>query len=130
MSGRYQGQQQYMFSLFKAGHSVRYVAQLCGISYNHASNTRAAMRLPPYSKATDPVIGILRARPDGKAEYRAGGIRLSAGAGTRPANCRYPLWGIDETSGEYCGAPTANGGPYCAAHHAVCYYRPCKAAKT
>ncbi|BAQ18341.1 GcrA family cell cycle regulator [Methyloceanibacter caenitepidi] len=36
---------------------------------------------------------------------------------TKPGQCRFPLWGRDETTGDCCGNKAMAGRPYCEAHH-------------
>ena len=40
-----------------------------------------------------------------------------------PHQCRWPLWGMSRPTHLYCDA-TANGGPYCATHHARAFHTP------
>ena len=37
----------------------------------------------------------------------------------KPHSCRWPLWGRNEKSGDYCGAHAATGSSYCANHRAI-----------
>lgn len=50
--------------------------------------------------------------------------------GLRRGVCHWPMWGVRERSGMYCGCPSRWGSVYCAEHHARAYapVRPSRSA--
>ena len=42
----------------------------------------------------------------------------------RPGMCKFPLGGIDEPPGRFCGEPASNDKPYCPECAAKAYNRP------
>lgn len=44
-------------------------------------------------------------------------------AGSRHRKCQFPMWGSDETTGEFCGEPVVKGS-YCQRHYEKCWLLP------